>query len=65
MSVISVRRLATEIFPETPAKYSSQRLRRWIRADPMLMKLLVSRGYRKGARTLNSAQAALIRKYIG
>lgn len=58
--------LAESLFADTPKRRSaSQRLSRWIRADPELRERLHRAGFRKGDRLLTPRQADIIRELIG
>ncbi len=65
MRAIKVCELAATLFPETPPRSATQRLRRWINGDGELKKRLTRKGYTKGQRLLTRCQAETITRWIG
>lgn len=57
--------LAARIFPDTPPRSASQRLRRWISGDAELARELARAGYVKRQRLLTRRQAVVVAKRIG
>lgn len=64
-ATVKVCELAARVFPETPPRSASQRLRRWIAADGMLARRLARAGYTKGQRLMTRRQAMVVERWIG